>query len=1353
MLKLKILLLEANLPDAEGVEAALVAGEFDCELLRVDTRTNFVRALENRGFDLILADCTLPDIDGIAALEIARNLRPETPLIFVSASIGEERAIATIEAGAAGFVLKQRLERLVPGVRRVLREVRDRLDRQRTEHMLLEQERLLKLIASGRPLNECLAAVCTAISHLNPRTRTCFLLADATGQTFERSIAPDIPPSFGQGLKDAPINDLCIGTCGEAVYRGKPISCSDIAKDDRWSREWRDLCVAHGILACHSQPLIDSRNLPVGSLMLCFEEARMPTDWEYQLANFGTQIASIAFDRDRSNLALQESETKYRTLFESIDRGFCICEMLFDSNGEPHNYRFIEVNSVFETITGFAQVTGKTIRELIPQIETFWIDTYAKVTLTGEPVRIEHQSLALNRWFEVNAFPIGDPQRHQFAALFADITDRKQAEEALRESENRFQQLTAASPSVLYTVIEYLSGLTEFEYLSPAFETIYEIPIAAALQNPRIVAEQMHPDDREPYRQAVERSLATMQPFQHEWRILTPSGKLKWLQANSRPERRGDRIIWHGILLEITDRKQSELDLALSEERFRTLANNISQLAWMADPGGWIFWYNQRWFEYTGTTLRQVLGWGWQQVHHPEHLDRVVERLRRCFETGEPWEDTFPLRGKDGEYRWFLSRAIPIKDAAGKILRWFGTNTDITDRKLAEAQLRESEERLRMATQTARIYSWEIDLSSETIYWGENAEAFLGFPANSLPEKMADAFSMVDPADVAAVRQEMGAAINTGDSYQQEFRFLNPETKAIVWVWMLGAIVRDASGTAVRMVGITQNITDRKVAELNQQFLNRLDRQLRQLSGAEAMAQAALSSLGEYLKVDRVWWDKIDLERGEAMVEQDWNKQELPSLIGTYRISNFILPELAELFRQGQPAVVSDVTTYPHTAPFAGNFFSLDTRACVGVPCVREGRWVATLVVHSRTVRQWQPEEVALLQEFIAHLWSLIEHTRAVAEVRRSEAELRHLANAMPQIVWISNADGSLDFINDRWTEYTGLNPEQSHDREVKEQVILPEDRAGLDADFARARETRSLYQSQFRLRQPDGSLRYFLTRATPIKDDRGQVRKWYGTSTDITELKQLEAQRSQLLVQEQRAREAAETANRLKDEFLAVLSHELRSPLNPILGWSRLLQGGKLNPTRQAEALATIERNAKLLSQLIEDLLDISRIMQGKLTLTTSPVNLKSAIAAALETVRLAAEAKQIDIVLDLEGAIEPIVGDAARLQQVVWNLLANAIKFTPKGGQVTVELRQVDLLAQIRVADTGKGINAQFLPDVFEYFRQEDGSTTRKFGGLGLGLAIVRQIVEMHGGTVAAESPGEGQGSAFTVSLPLLC
>jgi PAS domain S-box-containing protein len=257
---------------------------------------------------------------------------------------------------------------------------------------------------------------------------------------------------------------------------------------------------------------------------------------------------------------------------------------------------------------------------------------------------------------------------------------------------------------------------------------------------------------------------------------------------------------------------------------------------------------------------------------------------------------------------------------------------------------------------------------------------------------------------------------------------------------------------------------------------------------------------------------------------------------------------------------------------------------------------------------------------------------------------------------------------------------------------------------------------------------------------------------TDVTERIRAEADRNELLAEAQAAREQAERANRIKDEFLAVLSHELRTPLNPILGWAKLLKMGKLNPTRTIEAIDTIERNAKLQSQLIEDLLDVSRILRGKLVLNVSEVALVPMIRAALETVQLAAEAKDIHVLTTFELAEGRVSGDAGRLQQIIWNLLSNAVKFTPVAGRIEVRLTQVDRFAQIQIIDTGKGISADFLPHVFEHFRQEDGATTRKFGGLGLGLAIVRQLVELHGGTVTAASDGEDRGATFTVRLPLL-
>jgi PAS domain S-box-containing protein len=262
-----------------------------------------------------------------------------------------------------------------------------------------------------------------------------------------------------------------------------------------------------------------------------------------------------------------------------------------------------------------------------------------------------------------------------------------------------------------------------------------------------------------------------------------------------------------------------------------------------------------------------------------------------------------------------------------------------------------------------------------------------------------------------------------------------------------------------------------------------------------------------------------------------------------------------------------------------------------------------------------------------------------------------------------------------------------------------------------------------------------------------------------LAQMASIAVENAQLYEAEQQARSAAEAsreeaeaANRVKDEFLAVLSHELRSPLNPILGWSSLLQSNKLDEAKKAKALATIQRNAQLQSELIDDLLDVSRILRGKLSLNVAPVNLAATIQGAMETVRLAANAKSINLQAALKLKDGKVAGDVTRLQQVIWNLLSNAVKFTPEGGQVNISLEQLGSHAQITVSDTGKGITPDFLPYVFDYFRQADGATTRNFGGLGLGLAIARHLVELHGGTIEAESLGVGQGATFTIRLPLM-
>lgn len=416
-------------------------------------------------------------------------------------------------------------------------------------------------------------------------------------------------------------------------------------------------------------------------------------------------------------------------------------------------------------------------------------------------------------------------------------------------------------------------------------------------------------------------------------------------------------------------------------------------------------------------------------------------------------------------------------------------------------------------------------------------------------------------------------------------------------------------------------------------------------------------------------------------------------------------------------------------------------------------------------------------------------------ELRQSEERFRSLSTCSPVGIFEIDTEGGCKYTNPRYQAICGLKAAESLEKRWLESVHPEDKERAISSWSAYIREGRD-YSEEFRFQTAHGSIRWVQVRSSPMLSGQGDLLGYVGTLEDITERKQAEEVRAQV-IREQTARQEAEAANRMKDEFLAVLSHELRTPLTSMLGWSKILRAKKLDEKATSRALEAIERNATSQMQLIEDILDVSRIIRGQLRLNVSAVNLISVMEAALEAVRPLAEPKDIKLNTVLDTSLGSVYGDPARLQQIVWNLLTNAIKFTPKGGRVEVRLsryfgfsisdfgvsaqsndfelgsdgKNLDSsntdessnlksqiqnskfqYAQIQVIDTGIGISSEFLPKVFERFRQADSTTTRSHNGLGLGLAIVRHLVELHKGIIFAQSLGTGQGATFTVRLPLL-
>ncbi|MFH7026504.1 MAG: PAS domain S-box protein [Heteroscytonema crispum UTEX LB 1556] len=839
------------------------------------------------------------------------------------------------------------------------------------------------------------------------------------------------------------------------------------------------------------------------------------------------------------------------------------------------------------------------------------------------------------------------------------------------------------------------------------------------------------------YAEVSDRSLTQLKtkgactPFEKEY-IRKDNSRVPILLGYAALEDNREEVI--GFVLDLSERKEAEVALRKSEERYRAFVEQSSEGIWCFELAEPIspnspedeqiqHFYRYAYLAECNNVMAQMYGFSCAEEligakledfnlpsdpHNIEYLRSFIRSGYRLID-GESHEVD-----KDGNSKYFLNNLVGIVEN-GVLVRAWGTQRDITERKQTEDALRHSEKQFRRLVES-NIFGVAFGNSSGGIHYAN--DYFLNMVGYTREDMHCGEvrWDVMTPPEYQHLTAQAAEELKThGVATPFEKEYIRKDGSRVPI--LVGIVMLEAGDRQQEMIAFSLDLSDRKRAEA---ALQQREDQLRLITNALPVMISYVDTEQRYRFNNKRYEEVFELSASELY------GKHMQEVLGE---------SIYESIREYVEAVLS----------------GLQVNFEIEVPH-KDG---TTHYASTTYVPQLNRERE--VEGFVALISDITFTKQTKAALQESKEKFRKLTEKVRVIPWEADATtGNFTYIGPQSEEILGYAVSDWYADNFWGEHIHPDDRQWAIEYCVDCSRSQDNYEFEYRMLTADGKIVWLYDIVNVVRGENKAPQTLRGFMIDISDRKRAEQEREQLLQREQAARAQAEAANRMKDEFLATLSHELRTPLNPIMGWTQLLRAGKLNQEATANALETIERNTKSLAALVKDVLDVSRIVTGKLCLDLSPVQLAPAILSAMETVKSAARAKDIKIDFFLDSSEIQVLGDTNRLQQIIWNLLANAVKFTPPGGSVRVELSSIselnsEVAAQIQVTDTGEGISADFLPYVFDRFRQADSSRTRTYGGLGLGLAIVRHLVELHGGTVRATSPGIGQGATFTVKLPL--
>lgn len=1210
------------------------------------------------------------------------------------------------------------------------------------ETLLDAEESVLCMIAEARPLEHVLKGICRMVESACPEAICAVLRTEAEGGRLHWAAASNPPARYRDWVEAMSSKS---GPPGAGPGSLEPRISADIASDPPWAN-YRQQALDAGLRACWAVPIQSPSGESLGSLSTFLPISRRPSDDEWRVCRRAAHLASIAIERHIRQQALRVEEERLRialeagsmetwdwdiqtgtmtwsrgqastydlapspisvsfeTFLSSVhpeDRGKVTQflterveqaiehrieyrhlspggsvrwvegrgRLVLDESGKPVGMlgvrvditerkrteerlrqqrerfrvtltsmgdavittdpagRILFMNPVAEALTGwksgeaFGKVLDEVFRVVHEPARVASQNPIERVLREGPVVgQTDHAVLISRDGFEHPIDHSGAPIRDRagqvvgVVLVFRDVDERRRAEQALMESERRLRQLADTMPQIVWTAdfdgaVDYFNGRWyEYTGMTP------DASLAAEGWRNAI-----HPDDVASLFEVRNLAVGKGQLFETEVRLHDQHGRYRWHLIRSLPvsDESGQVARRFGTATDIHDRKKVEETLRANEQRFRLLTEAMPQLVWSSQPDGGIDYVNRRWVDFTGLSPELTLGDGWTSVLHPDDQEDTLHAWKRATATGELYQQEQRLRRKDGAYRWFLTRAVPLRSEDGTVLKWYGTCTDITEQKQAREILRESEARFRQLADAMPQIVWTAEPDGTLEYLNRRFFEYAGLdpencpPLNSLVE-------YIHPQDRERVKGEGAKAHVTNGILEVEFRLRD---RTGVYRWQLGRSVPvlDASGRVVRRFGTATDIDDRKRAEYDARFL--------------AEASATLSS---------------PLDENRAL---------------------------------------------EHVAQLAVPFFA---DWCVVDMVAEDGALNRLVIAHV------DPSKVEVILELERRFPTTPDSPHGVYQVIRSGR-----SDMIPDIT-------------DAMLERGSLNPE--HLRLLR--ALGP--RSHLCVPVTGTSGTIGaiafgLSESGRRFEPKDRRLAEDLARRAAIAIDNARL---------YAELKR---------------------ADQRKDEFLATLAHELRNPLAPIRNALHLLERPEFEESTRDEVRAVVKRQVDHMTRLVEDLLDVSRITRGSVELRKEVIDLATVINRSVEASRPLMGDQGHVLAVTLSD--EPILleADPTRLEQIFDNLLNNAAKYTDPGGQISISAERRGEFAEVRVRDTGIGIDPEQLPKIFDLFMQAERRLDRSQGGLGIGLSLVRSLIEMHGGSVSVHSEGLGRGTEFVVRLPI--